>query len=155
IAAAIACQRPAPNAPAAAAEVPTMPTTAIAATGASQARGPGPGLVAADIGLRLRRSLLRRAPVVAGEALRRPARVVVGDLIGRRLQQVGARPPDGAGDAVRERELAQPPALDHDPRRVRRVPDLELQLEIEGDVAEGRALHSDVRPLAVGQPRDV
>ena len=41
------------------------------------------------------------------------------------------------------------------PGRVRRVPHLELQLEVQRHVAERLALEADVRPLAVGQPRHV
>jgi hypothetical protein len=60
-----------------------------------------------------------------------------------------------AADAVVERELAAAHAVDDDAGRVRRVPDLELHLEVERHVAEGLALDADVRPLAVGQPRHV
>ena len=96
-----------------------------------------------------------RALVLLDEALDRVARLVVLDLLRRRLHQVGARAFERAGDAVVQRELREPDRIDHDPRGVRRVPDLELELDVERHVAEARALHADVRPLAVGQPRHV
>ena len=81
--------------------------------------------------------------------------VVVLDLPRRRLHQVRARALERAGDAVVQRELRQPDGVDHDAGRVRRVPHLELQLDVQRHVAEARPLEADVRPLAVGQPRHV
>ena len=54
-----------------------------------------------------------------------------------------------------QRELAAAHRVDHDPRGVRRIPHLELQLEVQRHIAEGLALDADVCPLAVGQPRHV
>ena len=82
-------------------------------------------------------------------------RVAVDDLHGRRLHQVARRRLERARDPVVERELREPDGVDDDAGRVRRVPDLELELDVERHVTERRALHPDVRPLAVGQPRDV
>ena len=70
----------------------------------------------------------------------------------RRLHQVAGGTVELAGDAVVERQLDQPHRVDDDAGRVRRVPDLELQLDGQRHVAEGFALEPDVRPLAVGQP---
>ena len=56
---------------------------------------------------------------------------------------------------VVEGELAAAHGVDDDAGRVRRVPDLELELDVERHVAEGLALDADVRPLAVGEPRHV
>ena len=53
------------------------------------------------------------------------------------------------------RDLAAADGVDHDPRRVGRVPHLELELDIDGLIAEAPALHADVGPLAVGEPGDV
>ena len=97
----------------------------------------------------------RLVAVLLDEALDGVVRLVVRELLRRRLHQVRARPFERAADAVVERELREPHRVDHDPGRVRRVPDLELELDVERHVAEGRALHADVRPLAVGQPRHV
>src|SRR2546430_8503464 len=83
------------------------------------------------------------------------ARLIVGPLIARRLHQVGGWAVELAADAVVEGELAAAHRVDHDARRVGRVPHLELQLEVQGDIAEGLALDANVRPLAVGQPGDV
>ncbi len=64
-------------------------------------------------------------------------------------------PSSWPADAVVQRELAQAHGVDDDARRVRRVPDLELHLDVQRHVAEGLALDADVRPLAVGEPRHV
>ena len=112
---------------------------------------------------RLRRTLgrlggagvARLAPVPLDELLGQLVRLVVDDLLRRRLHQVRARALERAGDAVVQRELREPDGVDHDPGRVRRVPHLELELDVERHVAERRALHADVGPLAVGQPRHV
>ena len=45
--------------------------------------------------------------------------------------------------------------VDDHPGGVRRVPDLELELDVEGHVAEVAALQADVGPLAVLEPGDV
>src|SRR5262249_50147442 len=100
----------------------------------------------------LRRSL---APVALDERLGELLRLVVDDLLRRGLHQVGARALERAGDAVVQRELREADRVDHDAGRVRRVPDLELQLQVQRYVAESRALHPDVAPLPVGQPRYV
>jgi hypothetical protein len=56
---------------------------------------------------------------------------------------------------VVERELAAAHGVDDDAGRVGRVPDLELHLHVQRHVAEGLALHADVGPLAVREPRHV
>src|SRR3954469_29723 len=114
-------------------------------------------LVLRDLGLGLgARGLRRRMPGVGGdELLGLLARLVVGPLVVRRLHEVRRGAVELAGDAVVERQLAQPHGVGDDARRVRRVPDLELGLDRQRHVAEGLALEADVRPLAVGQPRHV
>src|SRR6266511_1797440 len=99
--------------------------------------------------------LHRLACVGADAALRQLARLVVSSLLRRRLHQVRAGCFERPGHAVVQRELREPYRVDDDPGRVRRIPDLELQLDVHRYVAEGGALHADVRPLAVGQPRHV
>ena len=51
--------------------------------------------------------------------------------------------------------LDQTHRVDHDAGRVRRIPDLELQLRGQRHVAERLALEPDVGPLAVGEPGHV
>src|SRR4051794_21200364 len=92
------------------------------------------------------------ARVLGDELLGRLARLVVGALVLRRLHEVRARAVELAGEAMVEAELAEPHRVDDDARRVRRVPHLELHLEVERHVAEGLALDADVGPLAVGEP---
>src|SRR5205809_4936296 len=83
------------------------------------------------------------------------ARTVVRDLARRRLHEVRRRRDDRASEAPIERELAAAYCVDHDAGAVRRVPDLQLDLRIQRDVAERRSLHTDVAPLAVEKPRNV
>src|SRR5919201_381686 len=83
------------------------------------------------------------------------ARAIVGDLTRRRLHEVRRRSDDRAAETAIESELAAAYGVDHHAGAVRRVPDLELDLRVERHVTEGRALHADVAPLAVEQPRDV
>src|SRR5581483_1588541 len=97
--------------------------------------------------LRLRRGPGGLARVLLDEALGVLARLVVADLLRRRLHQVRARRLERAGDPVVERQLGEPDGVDDDAGRVGRVPDLELQLDVQRDVAERLALHADVRPL--------
>src|SRR5215204_1048000 len=85
--------------------------------------------------------------VVTDELLGRVVRLVVHDLLRRGLHQVRARALECAGDVVVQRELRQADGVDDDAGRVRRVPHLELELDVEGHVTEGRALHADVGPL--------
>src|SRR5438477_528029 len=89
-----------------------------------------PGLDTSGRGLRLRRR--RRPLVLLDEALDGVVGLVVRDLLRRRLHQVGARPLECARDPVVQRELREPDGVDDDPGRVRRVPDLELELHVQG-----------------------
>src|SRR5690606_8456943 len=77
------------------------------------------------------------------------------DLDGRGLHEVGRRGVDRAADAAVLGDLRRADRVDDDAGRVGRVPHLELVLEVEGHLTEGRALEADVRPLAVVEPRDV
>src|SRR6267378_8680655 len=90
------------------------------------------------------------AAVALDELLDELCGVVVLDLPRRRLHQVGARALERPGNAVVQCELREPDGVDHDAGRVRRVPDLELELDVQRHVAEARALEPDVCPLAVG-----
>src|SRR5438094_515422 len=97
--------------------------------------------------------LLTRAPLdVFLHALTRP---VVGDLARRRLHEVRRWSHDRAPEVSVKSELAAADCVDHHAGTVGGVPDLELDLRVQRDVAEGRALHADVAPLAVEEPRDV
>ena len=64
-------------------------------------------------------------------------------------------PSERATDAAVERELAAAHRVDDHAGRVRRVPHLELELDVERHVAEVAALEADVGPLAVVEPRHV
>src|SRR5206468_1091770 len=124
-----------------------------AVNGASQVPGtgvPGTSVLGLDVGGRA-----DLAAVPLDELLDELVGVVVRDLPRRGLHQVGARAFERPGDAVVQGELPEPDGVDHDAGRVRRVPDLELQLDVQRHVAEARALEADVRPLAVFQPRHV
>src|SRR5882757_4319253 len=83
------------------------------------------------------------------------ARDVVGHLLGRALHQVGRSGDDGAADSTIQCDLRRADRVDDDASRVRRVPHLELVLEVQRHVAEGAALEPDVGPLAVVEPADV
>src|SRR6476646_7312332 len=102
------------------------------------------------------RARLRRDAAVFGDELLHSiaARIVV-VLHRRRLHEVGARPLQRTGEAVVEPELGAADSVDHDAGRVGRVDHLQLELEVQGHVAEAPALHADVRTLAVVQPLDV
>src|ERR1044072_4923035 len=67
-----------------------------------------------------RRSLGRFERVLLDELLDEVVRLVVGDLLRRRLHQVRARALERARDAVQHRELGEPNRVDDDPGRVRR-----------------------------------
>src|SRR6185437_2718826 len=88
--------------------------------------------------------------VLGDELLGLLARLIVWALVVGGLHQVGGGPVELAADAVVERKLAAAHRVDHDARRVGRVPHLELHLHVERHVAEGLALDPDVGPLAVG-----
>ena len=87
--------------------------------------------------------------VGADEVLDHLARLVVGELHRRRLLEVGRGRDQRALEPVVQRQLAAAHGVDDHAGRVGRVPHLELHLEVERHVAEGRALHADVAPLAV------
>src|SRR5262245_58489053 len=80
---------------------------------------------------------------------------VVRPLLGRGLHQIGTGREQRALDPAVEGQLAGANGVDDHPRRVGRVPDLELELEVDRLVAEPATLQADVRPVAVGQPRHV
>src|SRR5438045_8637521 len=82
-------------------------------------------------------------------------RLVVRDLARRRLHEIGRRRDDRASEAPIEGELAAAYCVDDHPRAVWRVPDLELDLTVQRDVAEGRHFLPDSSALAVEQPRNV
>ena len=89
------------------------------------------------------------------ELLGCPMSLIVTDLTRRRLHEIRRRPFERAAEPAIETELAAAHRIDDDARAVRRVVHLELQLDVEGNIAEGLALEADERPLAVVEPRHV
>ena len=104
------------------------------------------GLLRADEGL---------VVLAADEGLDAVVGDVVVDLDRRALHEVRAGGNQRTGQAAVEPELRAADRIGDDAGAVRRVPDLELELEVERHVAVGRALHADVAPLAVLEPRHV
>ena len=94
-------------------------------------------------------------PLAPDELFHRVAGDVVAVLLRRGLHEVARRGEDRPADAPVLGELGRPHRVDDDPRRVGRVPDLELVLQVQRHVAERPALEADVGPLAVVEPRDV
>ena len=131
-------------------------------TGHPRVRCGGEPLTLAALGTRRPRGRLARrrragsaVDVAADEGLDLGAAEVVGHLHGWGLHQVGGGGQDGAADAAVEGDLGGADGVDDDAGAVGGVPDLELVLEVEGDVAEGAALEADVGPFAVVEPGDV
>src|SRR5665647_3551773 len=98
------------------------------------------------------RSALFRA---SDERLELLAAEVVRALHWRGLHQVRRSGDQGAADATVLGDLRRTDAVDDDAGRVGGVPDLELVLQVERDVAECATLEADVGPLAVVEPLDV
>src|SRR6185503_4811442 len=80
--------------------------------------------------------LILGVAVAQDEALHHVVRGLVGELHGRRLHEVGARSDQRAADPPVLRELRAADGVDHDAGRVGGVPDLELHLDRDRDVAE-------------------
>src|SRR6185436_18048290 len=80
---------------------------------------------------------------------------VIRPLLGRRLHEVRRGRHEATLEAAIERDLAAADGVDDDARRVRRVPHLELELDVDRLVAEALAFEADVGPLAVLEPRHV
>src|SRR5262245_25027557 len=93
--------------------------------------------------------------IAVGELLDHLASLFVGELHRRALHQVRARSDDRAADATVHRQLGAPQGVDDHAGRVRRVPHLELHLDVQRHVAEVAALEPDHRPLAVLEPGHV
>src|SRR5437764_3944078 len=79
-------------------------------------------------------------------------RLVIGELLGRALHVIARWADQRAADLAVERQFRAADRVDDDPRRVWRVPHLELQFDIERHIPEGRALEPDVAPFAVAEP---
>src|SRR3990172_13038240 len=103
------------------------------------------------------RPLGRRGSAVAAldELLGEDARLLVRELLGRRLHEVGTGARQRSRHAAVKGQLAAADGIDDDAGGVRAVPDLQLGLQVQRHLAEARALHPDVAPLAVLQPGDV
>src|SRR3990172_13366658 len=102
-------------------------------------------------------SLGRGGSAVAAldELLGEDARLLVRELLGGRLHEVGAGARQRSRDAPVQGQLAAADGIDDDSGGVRAVPDLQLRFQVQWHFAEARALHPDVAPLAVLQPGDV
>src|SRR4029450_9737594 len=88
-----------------------------------------------------------------GELVDQLARFLVAVLDGRTLHEVRGRSKQRAADAAVLGDLAAAEGVDDHTGRVGRVPHLQLELDVEGHVAEVAALAADVSPLAVVEPR--
>src|SRR3990170_5722791 len=97
----------------------------------------------------------RLVVIAADEVLDAIVGDVVVDLDRRALHEVRARRDQRAGQAAIEAQLCAADGIGDDNGAVGRVPDLELELHVEGDVAVGGALHADVALLSVPEPRHV
>src|SRR3990172_8661836 len=99
----------------------------------------------------------RRGSAVSAldELLGEDARLLVRELLGRRLHEVGAGARQRSRDAPVKGQLAAADGIDYDAGGVGAVPDLQFRLPGQRHLAEGRALHPDVAPLAVLQPGNV
>src|SRR6266545_5300208 len=80
---------------------------------------------------------------------------VVGVLRRRRLHEVGGGADQWSTDAAVERQLGAAHRVDHHAGGIRRVPDLQLELEVQRDVPERPTLDADVAPFAVVEPGHV
>src|SRR5688572_29625054 len=140
--------------------MPASQTAAASATASSAWRP-------ASIHARTRVILERRGPrsvVLGGGGERRLptnkglevlSRFLIAELLRRRLHEVRRGLVNRAGEPAVERQLRTAHGVDNHARGVRAVPDLELRLEHQRDIAEGRALDADVAPLAVLEPGNV
>src|SRR5947209_8500348 len=82
-------------------------------------------------------------PVAGDELLGAQPRHLIGDLVWRRLHEVRGGTLERAADAPVDGQLAAAHRVDDDPGAVRRVVNLQLELEVERDVTEGAALEAD------------
>src|SRR5256886_7519959 len=89
------------------------------------------------------RSGERHLLVAGDEPLEALTGDVVGPLFRRRLHEVGRRLEERALQAPVQRDLARADRVDDDSRGVRRVPYLELQLDVDRLVAEAAALEAE------------
>src|SRR3546814_3877475 len=91
----------------------------------------------------------------AYEGFGSPPSFVVGELLRRRLHEIARRTVQGAADATIQRELGATHGIDDDAGRIGGVPDLQLELAVQRNVAERGPFHADVAPFAVAEPRNV
>src|SRR5215467_13805647 len=97
---------------------------------------------------------IRLDPAV-DEAFQPHPRRLVRPLLGRRLHEIGRWREERALQPAIHGDLAGADGVDDHPRRVRGVPHLELDFQVDGLVAERAPLEPDVGPLAVVEPRHV
>src|SRR5579884_3691541 len=79
----------------------------------------------------------------ADERLGQSARFVIGELFGRALHEIARRADQRSADAAVEGELGAADGVDDHPGGIRRIPDFELQLASERQIAEARAFEAD------------
>src|SRR5579859_1706872 len=95
-------------------------------------------------------SIARRR--VRNELLDHRVSLIVGELFRGRFHEVGRRSFQRARNTAVETDLRAPDGVDDDARGVGRIPNFELDLQIERNVAESRAFHADVAPFSVFEP---
>src|SRR4029450_13244950 len=83
-------------------------------------------------------------PASPGELVAQLARFLVAVLDGRTLHEVRGRSKQRAADAAVLGDLAAAEGVDDHAGRVGRVPHFQLELDVEGHVAEVAALDADV-----------
>src|SRR5215211_1731251 len=88
-----------------------------------------------------------------GELVDQLARFLVAVLDGRALHEVRGWAEQRAADAAVVGDFAAAEGVDDHAGRVGGVPYLELELDVEGHVAEVAAFDTDVGPFAVVEPR--
>jgi len=93
--------------------------------------------------------------VAADEGFSHFAGDVVLELLGRGLHEIGGGSIEGAADAAVEGQLDTAHRVDNHTGGIGGIPHFELGFQVEGHLAESGAFHTDVAPLAVGQPRHV
>jgi len=78
---------------------------------------------------------------------------IIPKLSGRSLEEIRRGSNDRTGKAAVEGQFGAADSINDHAGRVGAVPYFQFQFQIERHIAEGGALHADIAPLAVGQPR--
>jgi hypothetical protein len=91
-------------------------------------------------------------PVAFDKCLHFLAADVVAELLGWRLEKIRGWTNDGPAQFAVKRDLGAADGIDHHTRGVGAIPHFEFDLHVERNVAEGRAFHPEVCPLAISEP---